>query len=70
MARKKKNRYYTHLEPICVCMRCNKEHLRRQRRKIVSKEEPQFLSISVCPNCGKEGYVLVGDKEVRRKIKE
>lgn len=68
--RKNKHQYYIHLEPICECMVCGNEHLRRQRRKVVPTDESKFLSISVCPKCGGEGYTLIGDHEVRRKEKD
>lgn len=69
--RKKKTKYnyYYIYEPICECLKCGHEHLRKQRKKIVSKDEPEFLSILVCPKCGKEGYVLIGDREFKRREK-
>ena len=51
-------------------MACGHEHLYRERRKIKQPKDSPYLTISVCPKCKKEGYVMWGEHAVRRKIKD
>jgi len=68
--RENKHEYTYHYEPICECMECGNEHLRRNRIKFAPKDGSRFLIIRLCPKCEAEGYTLVGDKEVRRIKKD
>ena len=68
--KKKRNKYYTYYEPVVDCMACGHEHLYRERRKIKQPKDSPYLTISVCPKCKKEGYVMWGEHAVRRKIKD
>lgn len=69
MVKKKKNKteYYVHYEPQIKCLNCGHVCLRRQLKKILVNDQKPILSILVCPVCFKEGYLLIGEKEVRRK---
>ncbi len=51
-------------------MMCGHEHLYRQRRKIKQPKDSPYLTISVCPICKEEGYIMWGEQEVRRKVKD
>lgn len=72
MAKKKdppKHTYYTHREPICECLKCGHEHVRRSRKRQKMKEEG-VICRRVCPKCGASGYTYIGDKETRRVVKD
>ncbi len=66
---KRKPKTYTHYENVLECMSCRHEHIHRQRKKVAQKKDSPYLFIGVCPKCAGESYVLVGEKEIRRKIK-
>ncbi|MCK5018913.1 MAG: hypothetical protein KAS32_17760 [Candidatus Peribacteraceae bacterium] len=67
--RKNKYEYEYHQEPICECMYCGLEHLRRQRKKKNIKGEGKFLYIYLCPKCGDETYAFIGDKITKKRVK-
>jgi len=67
--RKNKYEYEYHQEPICECMGCGDEHLRRHRnKKSLKKEDNRFICVYLCPRCGGESYVFVGDKITKRRV--
>ena len=68
--KKKTPKTYIHREPLVDCLMCGHEHLYRQRRKIKQPKDAPYLTISVCPKCKEEGYIMWGEHEVRRKVKE
>lgn len=70
---KKKNKSpktYIHYEPVVECLVCGHEHLHKQRKRVAQKKDSPYLFIRVCPRCAGEGYVMYGDKAIRRKVKD
>ena len=56
-------------EPICECSKCGNVHLRKDRNKQIIKDDPKFLAVFVCPKCGYQSYLIIGDKEIRSRSK-
>ncbi len=75
MAKKKKKqkskpKTYLAYENVLECMSCGHEHMHKQRKRVAQKKDSPYLFIRLCPKCGYESYVLIGEKEIRRKYKE
>jgi len=56
--------YYA--EPLCECFKCSNIHLRKDRTK-KALNSGKFLCIYLCPKCGAEKYLWVGDKILKRR---